>query len=239
MKVFISHAFADEELAFRLKDILMERKIEVYLAQEKLEFGKQLPDKILKAISDSDYVIVLITSNAKESASVQNEIGYTIGKNINIIIMSEEKEYVNPIIGNPEQQIFTRENFEDHCKRVRMFLLREPALISTKVTENTKILRLVKGDIIKSNVDVIVNAANSQLKHHGGLAKHIVQNGGYRIQKESNRVGYLPVGEAVMTSSGRLSCKALILHALDEKYETNVCIIGLKKLNLKIIIKIC
>lgn len=216
MKVFISHAFVDEELSFTLKDILAERGIEVYLAQERPEFGTQLPDKILKSISDSDYVIVIITTKAKESATVQNEIGYSIGKNIKIIIMSEEKEYVNPIIGNPEQQIFTRDDFADQCKRVRQFLLEEPTTIAIKVTEN-KMLRLAKGDITKSNVDVIVNAANSQLKHHGGLAKHIVENGGYVIQKESNKIGFVPVGEAVMTSPGRLSCKAVI-HAVGPKW---------------------
>jgi O-acetyl-ADP-ribose deacetylase (regulator of RNase III) len=217
MKIFISHAFADEKLAFVLKDILTERGITVYLAQEKPEFGKQLPDKILKSISDSDYVIVLITTKAKESASVQNEIGYALGKHIKIIIMSEEKEYVNPIIGNPEQEIFTQENFAEHCKRVRMFLLEEPTPIVVKVTENKKTLRLVKGDITKSNVDVIVNAANSQLKHHGGLAKHIVENGGYIIQKESNQIGFVPVGQAVITGSGRLSCKAVI-HAIGPRW---------------------
>lgn len=216
MKVFISHAFSDEVLAFTLKDILAERGITSYLAQEKPEFGKQLPDKILKSISDSDYVIVIITKNAKESASVQNEIGYALGKHIKMIIMSEEIEYVNPIIGNPEQQIFTRDDFQEKCKRVRRFLIGEPETITTKIIEN-KTLRLVEGDITKSNVDVIVNAANSQLKHHGGLARHIVESGGYVIQKESNRVGFVPVGEAVMTSSGRLSCKAVI-HAVGPKW---------------------
>jgi O-acetyl-ADP-ribose deacetylase (regulator of RNase III) len=216
MKVFISHAFSDEGLAFKLKDILAQGGITSYLAQEKPEFGKQLPDKILKSISDSDYVIVIITTKAKESASVQNEIGYALGKHIKIIIMSEEKEYVNPIIGNPEQQIFTREDYIEKCERVRKFLLGEPDIIATKIIEN-KTLRLVEGDITKSIIDVIVNAANSQLKHHGGLAKHIVEKGGYVIQKESNRVGFVPVGEAVMTSSGRLSCKAVI-HAVGPKW---------------------
>jgi O-acetyl-ADP-ribose deacetylase (regulator of RNase III) len=40
---------------------------------------------------------------------------------------------------------------------------------------NNKILRLVKGDITERNVDVIVNAANSYLKHGGGVAAAIVK----------------------------------------------------------------
>jgi O-acetyl-ADP-ribose deacetylase (regulator of RNase III) len=36
--------------------------------------------------------------------------------------------------------------------------------------DSNKILRLVKGDITERDVDVIVNAANSYLKHGGGVA---------------------------------------------------------------------
>ena len=36
--------------------------------------------------------------------------------------------------------------------------------------DNNKILRLVKGDITERDVDVIINAANSYLKHGGGVA---------------------------------------------------------------------
>ena len=217
MKVFISHAFADEDLAFTLKNILMEKGVKVFLAQEKPDFGTQLSNKILKAISDSDYMIAIITKKAKESASVQNEIGFAIGKYIKIIIMSEEKEYVSPIIGNPEQEIFTRENFVEHCKRVRRFLLGEPTTVKIKEIQNGKTLRLVKGDITKTNVDVIVNAANSYLKHVGGVAKFIVRKGGYDIQKESNKIGFVPVGSAVITTAGRLPCKAVI-HAVGPRW---------------------
>lgn len=216
MEVFISHAFADEDLAFTLKNILLERGIRVFLAQEKQDFGTQLPDKILSALADSDYVVVIMTKKARESATVQKEIGIAIGKKIPIIIMSEGEPYVDPIIGNPEQEIFTRENFAEHCKKVRRFLLGEPFIIKVKEIQG-KTLRLAKGDIIKTNVEVIVNAANSRLQHHGGLAKYIVQNGGYTIQKESNRRGFVPVGSSTITTAGRLPFKAII-HAVGPRW---------------------
>ncbi|MBF0472127.1 MAG: macro domain-containing protein [Nitrospirae bacterium] len=72
------------------------------------------------------------------------------------------------------------------------------------------ILRLVKGDITTRNVDVIVNAANSLLAHGGGVALAIVKAGGRIIQDESNKMGFVPVGEAVLTTSGALPCKAVI-----------------------------
>jgi O-acetyl-ADP-ribose deacetylase len=80
--------------------------------------------------------------------------------------------------------------------------------------DNKKILRLVNGDITERNVDAIVNAANSYLKHGGGVAAAIVRKGGTIIQEESDRIvtsrGLVPVGSAVITTAGKLPCKAVI-----------------------------
>jgi O-acetyl-ADP-ribose deacetylase (regulator of RNase III) len=76
--------------------------------------------------------------------------------------------------------------------------------------DNNKILRLVKGDITERDVDVIVNAANSYLKHGGGVAAAIVRKGGAIIQEESDMIGFVPVGSAVITGAGKLPCKAVI-----------------------------
>jgi O-acetyl-ADP-ribose deacetylase len=82
-----------------------------------------------------------------------------------------------------------------------------------KEVQNGKILRLIKGDITERKVDVIVNAANSYLKHGAGIAGAIVRKGGYSIQEESDRIGFVPVGSAVITTGGKLPCKAVI-HAV-------------------------
>ena len=42
--------------------------------------------------------------------------------------------------------------------------------IISQISIKGKIIRLVRGDITERNVDVIVNAANSYLRHGGGLA---------------------------------------------------------------------
>jgi len=75
---------------------------------------------------------------------------------------------------------------------------------------NDKIVRLVKGDITERKVDVIINAANSYLKHGAGVAGAIVRKGGSIIQQESDKIGYVPVGSAVITTSGNLPCNAVI-----------------------------
>jgi O-acetyl-ADP-ribose deacetylase (regulator of RNase III) len=71
-------------------------------------------------------------------------------------------------------------------------------------------IAVVKGDITREKTDAIVNAANSYLRHGGGVAGAIVRRGGRIIQKESDRIGYLPVGEAATTVSGRLPCRKII-----------------------------
>lgn len=88
--------------------------------------------------------------------------------------------------------------------------------IISQISIKGKIIRLVRGDITERNVDVIVNAANSYLRHGGGLAAAIVRKGGIIIQEESDKIGVVPVGNAVITGSGTLPCKAVI-HAVGPK----------------------
>jgi O-acetyl-ADP-ribose deacetylase (regulator of RNase III) len=79
-----------------------------------------------------------------------------------------------------------------------------------RISNDNKVIRLIKGDITEQNVDVIVNPANSFLKHGGGVAGAIVRKGGNIIQIESDRIGFVPVGSSVLTTSGKLSCSAII-----------------------------
>jgi O-acetyl-ADP-ribose deacetylase len=79
-----------------------------------------------------------------------------------------------------------------------------------------KIIRLIKGDITEQNVDVVVNPANSYLKHGGGVAGAIVRKGGKIIQTESDKIGFVPVGSSVITTSGELPCE-VIIHTVGPK----------------------
>jgi len=75
------------------------------------------------------------------------------------------------------------------------------------------VLRLVSEDLTERDVDAIVNAANSHLQHGGGVAGAIVRKGGRIIQDESDRIGFVPVGGAAMTSGGKLRARHVI-HAV-------------------------
>lgn len=82
-------------------------------------------------------------------------------------------------------------------------------VIAEKTIHN-KILRLVKGDLTERQVGAIVNAANSYLQHGGGVAGAIVTKGGHIIQEESDKIGFTPVGTAVITTAGKLPAQFVI-----------------------------
>jgi hypothetical protein len=83
------------------------------------------------------------------------------------------------------------------------------------------LVRVVKGDITGLCADVIVNAANSWLKHGGGVALAIVNKGGKIIQDQSDkyvaRNGPLHTGGVAVTRAGKLKAK-FVIHAVGPVY---------------------
>ncbi|XP_061194415.1 protein mono-ADP-ribosyltransferase PARP14-like isoform X2 [Saccostrea echinata] len=77
-------------------------------------------------------------------------------------------------------------------------------------------IKVHSGDLTALPVDVIVNAANPDLIHHGGLAGVIAKKGGNEIQEECSeyvrRNGKLKEGDTFCSRAGQLSCK-MIVHA--------------------------
>lgn len=75
-------------------------------------------------------------------------------------------------------------------------------------------IELIKGDITKLEVDVIVNAANSSLLGGGGVDGAIHRAGGSQILDDCrairNKQGKCKTGEAVITRAGNLPAKKVI-----------------------------
>ena len=71
-------------------------------------------------------------------------------------------------------------------------------------------LKEVKGDITKIEADVIINAANTELIHGGGVALAIAKVAGKDLIKESKEIGFLPIGDFAVTTAGKLKAKKVI-----------------------------
>ena len=76
---------------------------------------------------------------------------------------------------------------------------------------------VVLANLLAESADAIVNAANGQLAHGGGVAAAIARAAGQALVEEGDRIvaarGPLAVGEAVVTTAGKLPFKGVI-HAV-------------------------
>jgi O-acetyl-ADP-ribose deacetylase len=74
------------------------------------------------------------------------------------------------------------------------------------------VIEVLDVDITTLEVDAIANAANTQLRHGGGVAGAISRAGGPSIQEESDRKGPIALGDAVETGGGDLPAR-WVIHA--------------------------
>src|SRR5205823_3805256 len=73
-------------------------------------------------------------------------------------------------------------------------------------------IEVLDGDVTALEVDAIANAANTQLRHGGGVAGAISRAGGPVVQRESDERAPIGLGEAVETTAGEMPCR-WVIHA--------------------------
>src|SRR3954470_5531812 len=73
-------------------------------------------------------------------------------------------------------------------------------------------LEVVEADVTKLEVDAIANAANTELRHGGGVAAAISRAGGPEVQRESSEKAPIGLGDAVETTAGEMPAR-WVIHA--------------------------
>lgn len=71
-------------------------------------------------------------------------------------------------------------------------------------------IEVLDTDITTLAVDAITNAANTELRHAGGVAAAIAAAAGPELEAASRRCAPVGLGEAVATTAGRLPCRHVI-----------------------------
>ena len=73
-------------------------------------------------------------------------------------------------------------------------------------------IEVVQADVTRLEVDAIANAANTELRHGGGVAAAISRAGGLEVQRESDDRAPIGLGEAVETTAGDMPAR-WVIHA--------------------------
>jgi O-acetyl-ADP-ribose deacetylase len=83
---------------------------------------------------------------------------------------------------------------------------------ATNTAGSTLEITVAQADVTGLKVDAIANAANTQLRHAGGVAAAIARAAGPTLQRESAEKAPIGLGEAVETTAGELPAR-FVIHA--------------------------
>lgn len=124
LRVFISHKFinGDQKLASILQQLLLNNRINGYLAERKREYELPISEKIQNEILRSDYLVAILTKESVRSASVNQEIGYALGVKVPVIVMAEKDLLTGVLTHGREPEEFTREKFAQPCKNILEYI---------------------------------------------------------------------------------------------------------------------
>ncbi len=128
----------------------------------------------------------------------------------------------HPPIVTPPSTPLAPDNVLSSPSTTRSFTSNE--LFAEKTIGTTKI-QLLRGDLLREQVDAIVNAANGQLAAGGGICGAIYHRAGatpFQECKEilaKRNITHIPTGDAVMTLSGKLAPTIRsVIHAVGPVY---------------------
>jgi len=74
--IFLSHSGQDEQIAERLRNQLEQMGSKVYMFEHDQQPGRDITDKLTKAIDSCEVLFALFTTQGGHSNYVQQEIGY-------------------------------------------------------------------------------------------------------------------------------------------------------------------
>jgi O-acetyl-ADP-ribose deacetylase len=86
--------------------------------------------------------------------------------------------------------------------------------VATRIGEDMRVaaLEVQQTDVTKLDVDAIANAANTDLRHGGGVAGAIARAAGPALERESRERAPIELGAAVETTGGDLPAR-WVIHA--------------------------
>jgi len=97
-KVFLSYALTDRAVAERIRRVLQQHSFQVFDPGFELQLGENWAERIGKELSDSDAMVVLLSSESVKSLNLRSEIGFALGS-------SNYQNRVIPVLIEPTEDI--------------------------------------------------------------------------------------------------------------------------------------
>jgi O-acetyl-ADP-ribose deacetylase (regulator of RNase III) len=73
-------------------------------------------------------------------------------------------------------------------------------------------IEVIQADVTTLEVDAVANAANTELRHGGGVAAAIARAAGPELERESRERAPIGLGEAIETTAGEMPAR-FVVHA--------------------------
>ena len=144
-KVFVSHSTRDMELVMSIRNELRKAGMIVYLAEEHLQPGKNLPRKIIENIKSSDCVVVLLTYMGNRSQFVNQEVGAARIINKPIIPMVEKRieKKIGGLLAGLEYVLFDKANPKQAISKVVSYVSQRKLRLELEVREREEIFTMI------------------------------------------------------------------------------------------------
>ncbi|MEQ2268417.1 hypothetical protein XENORESO_014760 [Xenotaenia resolanae] len=135
---------------------------------------------------------------------------------------SQGSMFMSPIMTDFNCVVMLQPEIQDDEEEEERDFEEETGVCYCKVqTTNGVLVSVSRADICCFKVDVVVNAANEELQHIGGLALALLKAAGPKLQRISDdhvaKHGKLRPGEAIVTDACSLPCK-YVVHAVGPRY---------------------
>ncbi|KAL9653415.1 hypothetical protein ABK040_002051 [Willaertia magna] len=195
---------------------------------QKILFGKEIDqyakNNQIKVINNKKELKLIFNGTSQSVDNFMENIAFNVLAKVRNIICQDFIE-----VTKDEFKYLTGANFKNYVDEVAKPNSIEVDRIGEDIVQiikcNSTIIYVIKKDILSvaGTVDVIVNSANTQLDHAGGVAKVIAEKAGERFiqdskQKVQKNGGSFKTSDVVTTTSGKLNGLKCIYNAIPPIY---------------------
>ncbi|KAK3610482.1 hypothetical protein CHS0354_016672 [Potamilus streckersoni] len=204
-----------KEIETEIATLRGKQKVELpYDPQEMMQFRSAIDeaksDKLLLVWDYDNKQVLVYSDNYDDVQKFKHKVEFKMGKKKltgRSVRRFANQEDTMPLLSeekSPIEKTITQ-SFSSSQEATNVEVLR---------TSEGIVVKVYKANILKLGVDCIVNAANDNLQHGGGVALVIAKGAGPEIDREGSEIlkirGRIKVGEQCVTTAGNLPYKCII-----------------------------